>query len=139
MNRKIIFRGRRKNGKEILTGDLNHIEGKVYIFPRTEEDFPGKFNSPDWFEVDPDTVGQEWISAKDELPEIPNEKWKSVTVLCSWGVRKEGNVATLQFTCDEVKGKLVKRFKYHGRNDPFGVTHWLPLDQFFESPELLTK
>jgi hypothetical protein len=38
-----------------LIGDLNYINGLVYIFQRTE-DAPS--NSTDWFEVDPETVGQ---------------------------------------------------------------------------------
>ena len=54
--RDIRFRGKRKHGPEILTGDLNHIYGGVYIFPRNEDNTPS--NSPDWFEVDPETVGQ---------------------------------------------------------------------------------
>lgn len=53
--RTIKFRGKRKGGIEWLYGDLNHIEGNVFIMPRTE-DTPT--NSPDWFEVVPETVGQ---------------------------------------------------------------------------------
>lgn len=60
--REIKFRGRRKVGTEWLIGDLNHIDGKVFIFPRTE-DTP--LNSPDWFEVLPETVGQ-YIGLKDK-------------------------------------------------------------------------
>lgn len=56
MQREIKFRGKRKGeGGEWLVGDLNHIEGGVYIFPRTE-DTP--LNSPDWFEVIPESIGQ---------------------------------------------------------------------------------
>jgi len=53
--RQIKFRGKRINGNEILIGDLNHINGLVYIFPRTEE---APLNSPDWFQVEPESVGQ---------------------------------------------------------------------------------
>lgn len=53
--REIKVRGRRKYGSEWLIGDLNHIDGQVFVFPRTD-DTP--LNSPDWFEVDPETVGQ---------------------------------------------------------------------------------
>jgi len=53
--REIRFRGKRKNGTEMLIGDLNYINGQVYIFQRTPET---PVNSPDWFEVDPETVGQ---------------------------------------------------------------------------------
>lgn len=52
---EILFRGKRKDGPEILIGDLNGINGKVFIFPRTED---APLNSPDWFEVDPKTAGQ---------------------------------------------------------------------------------
>src|SRR5690606_14767747 len=38
-----------------IYGDLNHIDDKVYIFDR---DPNGDLNSPDWYEVDPETVGQ---------------------------------------------------------------------------------
>jgi hypothetical protein len=53
--REIKFKGKRKHGDEILIGDLNQINGQVFIFARAE-DIP--FNSTDWFEVDPETVGQ---------------------------------------------------------------------------------
>lgn len=53
MNRTIKFRGKVSSG-EWMIGDLNQIGGKFYIFPR-QQDVP--LNSPDWFEVDPDTVG----------------------------------------------------------------------------------
>lgn len=55
MAREIKFRGRRKHGNEILIGDLNHVNGQTFIFPRTEDTLS---NSPDWFEVDAETVGQ---------------------------------------------------------------------------------
>lgn len=55
MSREIKFRGKRTDGNELLIGDLNHIDGAVFIFPRTD-DTPN--NSPDWFEVIPETVGQ---------------------------------------------------------------------------------
>ncbi len=48
------FRGKRKNGAEWIYGDLNHIDGKVYIFDRSDN---APLNSPDWFEVDPKSVG----------------------------------------------------------------------------------
>jgi uncharacterized phage protein (TIGR01671 family) len=52
--REIKFKGKRKNGPEILIGDLNNIHGQIFIFSRGE-DTP--CNSTDWFEVDPETVG----------------------------------------------------------------------------------
>lgn len=53
--RMIQFRGLRTDGSEWLIGDLNHIDGKVYIFPR---DGSASLNSPDWFEVKPKSIGQ---------------------------------------------------------------------------------
>lgn len=52
----VKFRGKRKGGTEWLIGDLSHSEnilGAVFIFPR--ENAP--FNSPDWFEVEPSSIG----------------------------------------------------------------------------------
>lgn len=55
--REIIFRGKRKNGDEWLIGDLlRSCNGGTCIFPNNIEMLT--FNSPDWFEVDPETVGQ---------------------------------------------------------------------------------
>lgn len=53
--REIEFRGKRTGGTEWLYGDLNQIDGKVFIMDRRPET---PLNSPDWFEVDPETVGQ---------------------------------------------------------------------------------
>lgn len=53
--REIKFRGNRKNGTEWIFGDLNHINGSVFIFDRSPE---APLNSPDWFEVIPESVGQ---------------------------------------------------------------------------------
>lgn len=50
---QVKFRGKRKGGDEWLIGDLNHIQGGVFIFPR--ENAP--LNSPDWFEVEPSSIG----------------------------------------------------------------------------------
>jgi len=52
---EIEFRGKRKYGPEYLIGDISHIDGSQFISPRNES-VPS--NSPDWFEVDPNTVGQ---------------------------------------------------------------------------------
>jgi len=54
--REIIFKAKRKHSPhEWITGDLNHIDGNVFIFPRTED---APLNSPDWFEVNISTVCQ---------------------------------------------------------------------------------
>ena len=53
--REILFRGRQKGGTEWFKGDLSYLvhDKKVcYIFPTNG------YNSPDCYEVDPDTVGQ---------------------------------------------------------------------------------
>ena len=52
--REIKFKGVKKSDGKWIIGDLNHIEGKVFIFNRTDEGL----NSPDDYEVDPNTVGQ---------------------------------------------------------------------------------
>lgn len=51
---EILFRGWSKGGKQWVNGDLNHIDGKVYVFDRSEN---APLNSPDWFEVEPESVG----------------------------------------------------------------------------------
>lgn len=50
--REIIFRGRKKFSNEWFYGDLIRIDGDVYVFPLDST------NSPDYYEVDPETVGQ---------------------------------------------------------------------------------
>lgn len=55
MNREIKFRGKRKCGPEWLVGDLNNIDNTIFIFPYRDD---APLNSPDWFEVDTETVGQ---------------------------------------------------------------------------------
>jgi len=52
MNRLIKFRGLGKGDNTWLHGDLVHINGECHIFP---EDAP---NSPDYYEVIPESVGQ---------------------------------------------------------------------------------
>lgn len=53
--REIKFRGKRKHGIEILIGDLqHHWNGEIYIFPIGDD----RLNSPDWYEIIPETIGQ---------------------------------------------------------------------------------
>lgn len=62
MMREIIFRGRKKGGTEWFEGDLSylvHDKRECYIFP------PDGYNSPEWYEVDPATVGQ-YTGLKDK-------------------------------------------------------------------------
>ena len=49
-----LFRGIGKNSNQWLKGDLNYIDGGVYIFDRSDD---GDLNSPDRYEVIPETVG----------------------------------------------------------------------------------
>ena len=49
--RDILFRGKKENG-EWLHGDLVHYGDKILIFSENAQ------NSPDYYEVDPETVGQ---------------------------------------------------------------------------------
>lgn len=54
MNREILFRGKRLNGDGWAYGDLSyHVhDGEVYVFPGDG------YDSPDFYEVDHNTVGQ---------------------------------------------------------------------------------
>lgn len=55
--REIKFKGKRKHGKEILIGDLVRIcNGGPCIFPCNDDSFG--LNSPDYYEIDPITLGQ---------------------------------------------------------------------------------
>jgi uncharacterized phage protein (TIGR01671 family) len=49
--REILFRGQKQNG-EWLYGDLVHCGEKIFIFSENAQ------NSPDYYEVVPETVGQ---------------------------------------------------------------------------------
>ena len=49
--REILFRGKKQNG-ELLQGDLVHYGDKILIFSENAQ------NSPDYYEVEPETVGQ---------------------------------------------------------------------------------
>jgi uncharacterized phage protein (TIGR01671 family) len=54
--REIKFRGKRKNGSDIFIGDLvRTCNGAIHVFPH-EKDLG--YNSPDYYEVDPETIGQ---------------------------------------------------------------------------------
>lgn len=50
--REIKFRGKKKSDNTWIIGDLNHINGKVYVFDRETA-----LNSTDDYEVHPETVG----------------------------------------------------------------------------------
>ena len=49
----IKFRGNKKSGGEMIYGDFNYFDGKVYIFNREDS-----FNSTDDYEVIPESLGQ---------------------------------------------------------------------------------
>jgi uncharacterized phage protein (TIGR01671 family) len=59
--REIKFRGLTKDRKKWLIGDLNHINGEVYIFERDSV----CLDSIDAFEVIPETIGQ-YTGLKDK-------------------------------------------------------------------------
>ncbi len=53
--RDILFRGRTLIGAKWVVGDLSHVvhnDGRYYVFPADG------YDSPDFYEVDPDTVGE---------------------------------------------------------------------------------
>lgn len=53
--REILFRGRTLIGTEWVVGDLSrvvHDDGRCYVFPADS------YDGPDFYEVDPDTVGE---------------------------------------------------------------------------------
>ncbi len=52
---EILFRGKQLKGSEWFVGDLSrvvHNDGRQYVFPADG------YNSPEWYEVDPSTVGR---------------------------------------------------------------------------------
>jgi uncharacterized phage protein (TIGR01671 family) len=59
MQRKIKFRGKRIDNGEWFIGDLVHSYGSVFIYPEEA------LNSPDEYEVHPETVGQ-YVGLKDK-------------------------------------------------------------------------
>ena len=52
--REIKFRGIKISDKKWIIGDLNFVDGKPFIFNREGQEL----NSPDHYEVIPDTVGE---------------------------------------------------------------------------------
>jgi len=64
--RTIQFKGVKKNGTEVFIGDLNHINGGLFIFSDDR-------NSPDHYEVDPLTVT---IISKDKTEGITSSELK---------------------------------------------------------------
>ena len=72
-----------------------------------------------------------WISVKERLPEIPKNVPSysaHFKVLVAWGPA-DGNVASMHYERDNVRGKEIERFKYNGRLSPWLITHWMPLPE----------
>ena len=72
-----------------------------------------------------------WKSVKDELPEIDvqlPEYARHIKVIACWG-KDKSNVAEMLYCSDVVRGKEVRRFKWHDRLSPWEVTHWMLLPE----------
>lgn len=71
----------------------------------------------------------EWISVKDRLPELPaNTQFPSVNVLVAW----DRGVAEMCYTAylgAKTENGRAPRFKWHGTNSPWTITHWMPLPE----------
>lgn len=80
----IQFKAQRKGGDEILIGDLNHIDSATFVFPR--HDGPDTTNSPDYYEVVPETVMMVSGEPDPKLPEL-------LTIGRVW----DGNIACSEF------------------------------------------
>jgi len=95
MQREIEFRGVRKYPmSEWLYGDLSHVDGDTYIFPLYG------MNSPDYYEVIPETVSQ-YIGFKDingvKIYEGSIIRWDDLTNGDRWRVAVVELYPSLQF------------------------------------------
>ena len=76
--REIKFRGKKKSDKKWINGDLNHLNDKIFIFNR--EDDEDNLNSPDDYEVIPETIGMKAIINGVEVYEGDLHKTEPVDV-----------------------------------------------------------
>lgn len=131
--REIKFRGKRKGEPhEWLIGDLHHFDGSVYIFPTSDEK---ELNSADWYEVNPETVGQ-YTGLKDK-----NDKgiWEGDIISdTSWGVPCKSYIFYNQDICafqtryHNINGQLVSNTIYSIDKKKFQV-----IGDIHNNPELL--
>ena len=66
----------------------------------------------------------EWISVEDRLPE---EDGTYITMTNATG--KSRGVIPMEYRTSSIRGKIVRRWMWHDRISPWGVTHWMPLPE----------
>ena len=129
--REIKFRGKRKGEpNEWVFGDLNHIDGSIYIFPRDVNEI---VHSADFYEVIPETVGQ-YTGLKDkngkavwEEDVVKQEKWVGVGAYAdAFGVVKYKSTG---FTVECLSDWLGSNATLNGNAEVIGNIH--------DNPELL--
>jgi len=135
---QVKFRGKRKGGNEWLIGDLNHVNGGTYIIPT--EDAP--LNSPDWFEVEPSSIGmftgltdkngKEIFGAIGENGgDIIGNKWEKMYVFY--------NSKTASFCAKFESGNIEPLVTEQGWKADLKEYKWKIIANATDNPELLEK